>query len=149
MGGGRWYPTLVTLGSGEVFAAAGHPAEDDVFEGRHNNHTPERYAPTADGWTLLATGADRTAPASEVTDDYPHYHLTRNGTLFCDTLGRSSGVASVDDRAYRPYAGKWTGPDTLPIPQDYYSRGSACVLATGVGSLVAIRASMLASASSG
>jgi hypothetical protein len=125
-GGGRWYPTLVTLGSGEVFAAAGHPAEDDVFEGRHNNHTPERYAPSQDQWVLLDGAAHRTAPAGVATDSYPHFHLTRDGTLLCDTLGLSPDVASVGPRAYRPYVGQWTGPDTLPVPHDYYNRGSSC-----------------------
>ena len=124
-GGGRWYPTLVTLGSGEVFAAAGHPAEDDTFEGRHNNHTPERYAPTSDQWALLAGNADRTAPADVPTDSYPHFHLTRDGTLFCDTLGLSTVLASARPRAYRPYAGQWDGPDTFAVPNDYYNRGSA------------------------
>src|SRR6266545_3275646 len=125
-GGGRWYPTLVTLGSGEVFAVAGHPAEDDVFEGRHNNHTPERYSPTQDDWVLLDGSSDRTAPANVATDSYPHYHLTRDGTLLCDTLGLSPNVATVGPRAYRPYAGQWTGPDTLPVPHDFYNRGSSC-----------------------
>src|SRR6266849_1939677 len=39
-GGGRWYPTLCTLASGEVLAFQGHPDGDDA---RHDNNTPERY----------------------------------------------------------------------------------------------------------
>jgi len=47
IGGGRWYPTLVTLGNGEVFAVGGHPSADDLYppdpaDKRHNNNTPER-----------------------------------------------------------------------------------------------------------
>jgi hypothetical protein len=73
-GGGRWYPTLMTVGSGEVLAVAGHPyagvclerdedgncisedttgADDYVFPDddfpRHNNNTPERYRPPTSG----------------------------------------------------------------------------------------------------
>jgi hypothetical protein len=123
-GGGRWYPTLVTLGTGEVFAAAGHPGEDDVFEGRHNNHTPERYAPTGDEWTLMADGAERTAPAGVTNDSYPRYHLTREATLFCDTLGLHESVLPMP-RAYRPYGGSWTDPLAAPIFDDFYNRGSS------------------------
>ena len=52
IGGGRWYPTLVTLENGEVFAVGGHPTADDSYptnvgdaDKRHNNNTPERYSP--------------------------------------------------------------------------------------------------------
>lgn len=128
-GGGRWYPTLVTLGSGEVFAAGGHPADDDTFEGRHNNHTPERYAPTGNEWTLIAEGAERTSaafiPPGGYRDGYPRYHLTKEGTLFCDTYGLHPGLLTVGPRAYQPYAGSWTQPETFPPPNDYYGWGSA------------------------
>lgn len=122
-GGGRWYPTLVTLGSGEVLAVAGHPAEDDTFEGRHNNHTPERYAPTSDEWTLMDAG-ERTAPAEVVTDSYPRYHLTREGTAFCDTLGLHGHFLPAF-RAYAPYGAAWTSPVATAISDDFYDRGSA------------------------
>jgi hypothetical protein len=52
-GGGRWYPTLVTLSNGHVITIAGHPDVSDTYLGRHNNNTPERYSPAANHWTLL------------------------------------------------------------------------------------------------
>lgn len=125
IGGGRWYPTLVTLGNGEVFAAGGHPSVDDTYQTRHNNNTPERYAPGADKWTLITT--DVTAPNSVETDSYPRYHLMPNGFLFFDTAGKDTGDGSVtDERLFDPYAGVWTGPvvanlGTLP---NFYRRGS-------------------------
>lgn len=58
-GGGRWYPTLVTLGDGTVLAVGGHPrvrsAEDDpdglINDGRHGAWFPERYDLGSDTWT--------------------------------------------------------------------------------------------------
>jgi hypothetical protein len=41
-GGGRWYPTLITLASGRVLAVFGHPSQSDF---RHRNNTPEIYNP--------------------------------------------------------------------------------------------------------
>ena len=52
IGGGRWYPTLVTLPQGSVFALCGHPIiweftgssldqEKPNVDARHNNTKPE------------------------------------------------------------------------------------------------------------
>lgn len=49
-GGGRWYPTLLTLGNGEVIAFFGHPRFDDD---RHRNTTAEKYQATGDFWSEL------------------------------------------------------------------------------------------------
>jgi hypothetical protein len=123
IGGGRWYPTLVTLGNGEIFAAGGHPQKSDNYQGRHNNNTPERYSPGAGGvgqWTLMT--ADVTAPNGTDTDSYPRFHLMPSGLLFSTTAGKGG-----NRRLFDPIAGVWTGPDvgslgTLP---GYYNRGSA------------------------
>jgi hypothetical protein len=122
IGGGRWYPTLVTLGNGEVIAIGGHPSVDDNYQGRHNNNTPERYSPGSGKlgkWELM-TG-DPTAPNSTETDSYPRFHLMPDGKLFSDTAGNGG-----DRRLFDPIAGVWTGPNvaslnTLP---GFYSRGS-------------------------
>lgn len=125
IGGGRWYPTLVTLGNGEVFAVGGHPAEDDFYN-RHNNNTPERYSPGADNWTLMTPGL--TAPDGVVTDSYPRYHVMPDGLLFSDTAGNDTGDGSVTKkRLLDPFQAIWTGDDignlgTLPV--DFYDRGS-------------------------
>ena len=128
-GGGRWYPTLITLDNGEVFTVGGHPSADDYYpvsgSQRHNNNTPERYSPGADIWTQMT--ADITAPKSVVTDSYPRYHLLPDGRLFCDTAGKDTGNGAVTlRRIMNPYTGDWEGPnvgglDTLP---GFYDRGS-------------------------
>ncbi len=54
-GGGRWYPTLITLGDGTILAVGGHPRWDDedesISDGRHGAWLPERYDPATDQWT--------------------------------------------------------------------------------------------------
>ena len=77
LGGGRWYPTVVTLATGELFVYAGHPRNDDS---RHNPGTPERYDPVADRWTLLppTIGAGAGFP-----DLYPRLFLLPDGRVFC------------------------------------------------------------------
>lgn len=126
IGGGRWYPTLVTLSNGEVFAAAGHPSDTDDYpangpEKRHNNNTPERYSPSGNKWTLMT--ADLTAPNgfAYATDSYPRFHLLPNGLLFCDTAGDEG-----PQRIFNPYTGVWTGSnvDVSALP-GFYSRGSS------------------------
>jgi hypothetical protein len=59
-GGGRWYPTLATLGDGTVLAVGGHPrvrsAEEDpdglINDGRHGAWLPERYDLATDTWAF-------------------------------------------------------------------------------------------------
>jgi hypothetical protein len=119
IGGGRWYPTLVTLGNGEVMAIAGHPDVTDTYNGRHNNNTPERYSPAANSWTLLEDG--HTAPDNRNTDSYPRFHLLPDGRLFCDTSGDEGDQQILD-----PWTGLWVGDavNASALP-DYYSEGSA------------------------
>lgn len=59
-GGGRWYPTLLTLGDGDILAVGGHPrvsdqmadgADPDGNDSRHGAWLPERYDPASDTWT--------------------------------------------------------------------------------------------------
>ncbi|MGQ0712829.1 MAG: galactose oxidase-like domain-containing protein [Gemmatimonadaceae bacterium] len=105
-GGGRWYPTLLTLANGDVIAFSGHPHRDDS---RHNNDIPERYLGGANAWSLLTT----TAVDLEF---YPRVHLLRDGTVFCATpLG---GVT----RIYDPGAEAFT-PITFTAPSDGIYQG--------------------------
>ena len=53
-GGGRWYPTLLTLADGRILAVGGHPRVSDdqeVNDGRHGSWLPEIYDPGTDTWT--------------------------------------------------------------------------------------------------
>ncbi|MBM3726412.1 MAG: DUF1929 domain-containing protein [Acidobacteria bacterium] len=121
IGGGRWYPTLVTLPSGQVWAVAGHPDISDNYEGRHNNNTPEYYSPSTNKWTV--TTAARTAPGSLNTDSYPRFHLLPNGLLLSDTAGLGDGK-----RLFDPFAGTWTDDSfSFPVSWDagFYDRGSS------------------------
>ncbi len=74
-GGGRWYPTLVTLGTGHVVALSGPPSGADT---RHFNNTVEDYRPTP---PPNGHWVDRgTLPAEMPL--YPRAHLIKDGTLF-------------------------------------------------------------------
>ncbi|MCH9660818.1 MAG: DUF1929 domain-containing protein [Bacteroidetes bacterium] len=60
-GGGRWYPTLITLGDGRVLAVGGHPligrvndegeSDPEVNDGRHGNWLPEIFDPETNTWS--------------------------------------------------------------------------------------------------
>jgi hypothetical protein len=75
-GGGRWYPTLCTLSTGEVLAVAGHPAGDDT---RHNNNHPERYQPLVDRWVMLSPTGPYDVPNPDL---FPRLHVLRDGSVF-------------------------------------------------------------------
>lgn len=125
IGGGRWYPTLVTLQNGEVFSVGGHPDVNDTYNNRHNNNSPERYSPGSNKWILLTD--DITAPNNISTDSYPRYHLLPNGLLFFDTAGADTDNGTTNaKRLFNPFNGTWTGSDigNLSDLPNYYNRGS-------------------------
>lgn len=101
VGGGRWYPTLLTLANGEVLAVAGHPFQTDS---RHNNDSPERYSPGGDTWSLLT--AER-LDAGERSRYYPRFHLLPDGNVFF--VSPVSGAC----RVYNPFTGLTVGA-TIP-----------------------------------
>jgi hypothetical protein len=69
MAGGRWYPTLVTLGNGRVYAFAGlNGTADDM------NKKPEIFNPAGPSW--------QAKPTTDPWPMYPHLFLTENGRLF-------------------------------------------------------------------
>jgi Galactose oxidase-like, Early set domain len=132
-GGGRWYPTLLTLASGEVFAVSGHPyigdivngvpdstgADDYIFPGdmarRHNNNTPERYSPGINQWTLLT--AESSSFNNQGIDEYARVHLGPSGRVFFSTRAKSN------KRFYSAYSGTYSGPD-VPAGDAAYHNGS-------------------------
>lgn len=107
-GGGRWYPTLVTLGDGSILAMGGHPrvrsSEQDpdglVNDGRHGAWLPERYDAVDDAWTYMpghwlyvfwGDVGDHTPPEGQVApaDDagsnylyYPRVFVVPDGRVF-------------------------------------------------------------------
>lgn len=114
-GGGRWYPTLLTLAGGEVLALGGHPASTDRRP-NHNNDSPERYLSSADRWTLLtATAVD--------CPNYPRAHMLPDGRVFINTP-----IAGVL-RRYDPMTGVFVGA-SIPRPGDgaYDGFGATSVL---------------------
>lgn len=96
-GGGRWYPTLVTLANGEVLAASGHPRQSDS---RHNNDTPERYSPAAEAWTTLTAERLDVGVRSRY---YPRCHLLPDGNVFF--ASPLSGAC----RVWNPFTGATVG----------------------------------------
>lgn len=102
-GGGRWYPTLCTLGNGEVYAFEGHPSGTDT---RHGNDTPERYSAGNNTWAMLPK-------VGEITGDpilYPRMHLMNDGHLFVTSNinGHSKNIR-ID-----PFAGSVEDITVLP-----------------------------------
>lgn len=101
-GGGRWYPTLVTLADGQVLAIGGHPLAGgaDMADSRHNNNTPERYSPSGDTWKLMEEEVTATAGDQ---DYYDRLHLAPTGHVFFSTIAKIHG----DTRLFDPYTGKF------------------------------------------
>lgn len=132
-GGGRWYPTFLTLASGEVFAVSGHPFIGDIVNGvpdstgaddyefpgdmgrRHNNNTPERYSPAIDKWTLLT--AESSSFNNQGIDEYARVHLAPSGRVFFSTRAKGN------KRFYSAYSGTYSGPD-VPAEDAAYHNGS-------------------------
>ncbi|MFN0140425.1 MAG: galactose oxidase-like domain-containing protein [Pyrinomonadaceae bacterium] len=115
--GGRWYPTLVTLHDGRVLAVGGHPDRREDFEGRHNNHLPERYSAATDTWTLLSTETE--SPFFSV-DGYPRLHLVPGGDVFFSTV--SNGLNRFFDAHADAFEGEAFGPQTDSV---YHKGGGA------------------------
>ena len=126
-GGGRWYPTLVTLANGESLAVAGHPDQPDS---RHNNDSPERYSPGADWWTLL--GGERLDVGIR-SRYYPRFHLLPDGNVFfvspvnnaCRIWNPFTGTtvgATIPSAGGSLYDASWDFPSTLLplLPEDGY-----------------------------
>lgn len=79
--GGRWYPSLVTLGDGSVMAFFGHLAQPDS---RHRNTLPERYYTAGGAWVNAPKVMAHPIPPGEATRYlfYPRVFQLPDGTLF-------------------------------------------------------------------
>jgi hypothetical protein len=128
-GGGRWYPTLITLADGKVLAVFGHPSRTDR---RHRNDTPERYDPASNLWELLpAIAQDVPNPlAGGPLLNYPRLHLLPNGQVFFATPVNGN-------RFYDTDLGGFVGP-TITAPsespyQDWFVTSALLPLLSGDG----------------
>ncbi|MEH2275072.1 MAG: galactose oxidase-like domain-containing protein [Nostoc sp.] len=82
MNNGRWYPTVLTLGSGRIFALSG-PDKDGKL-----NRQPEIYSVTfPNGWNAF--------PATSSIPEYANLFLLSNGNIFYSgaQMGGNNGVA--------------------------------------------------------
>jgi hypothetical protein len=85
---GRWYPSLVTLPSGEIFVASGvgklvkpiYP-ERPLDSGTNVRQT-ETFSPATGEWRLNPPTANRSLPL------YPRLHLLPNGHVYYDAAGQ-------------------------------------------------------------
>jgi hypothetical protein len=110
-GGGRWYPTLVTLPNGRVLAVSGIPMQVDS---RMFNNSPEvfRPAPAPQGrWSLM--GSDD--PANALAN-YPRLHVLPDGRIFSATPTKNAG-----NRRLNTTTAVWA--DVCPAPPDVLYRG--------------------------
>ena len=127
-GGGRWYPTLLTLANGTVMTVFGHPGSTDH---RHRNNTSEHYHPAGDFWIQFPEIAEAGAVSyfSHFLN-YPRIHLLNDGRVFF--------VTSVNgNRIYDPATGAFTGPaitaPTDPVYVDWHCQSLLLPLLPGDG----------------
>jgi hypothetical protein len=125
--GGRWYPMLVTIGSGDVLAVSGHPSSRDS---RHDHHVPERFTPSpapAGGWTLLWPPH----PDFESRDPhvYPRLHLLPNGRVFCSTpLAAPSRSQLIDPATGARFPAGDAPPDPINFGGEVVQDGTSVLL---------------------
>jgi hypothetical protein len=91
--GGRWYPTLITLASGDVIAVSGHPGSSDAS---HSNNVPEIFSIRSDPkgqWRRLAPYTTAQAPGDydrNAFNFYPRLHLLPSGDILSTNPIRES-----------------------------------------------------------
>ncbi len=116
MNQGRWYPTLVTMGDGQIFTASGvekliKPAyPDDPAASGGNVRETEIYSPQTGKWTQNPTSANRSLPL------FPRLHLLPDGKVYFNAAGQSFNPAGEDyaeaqwnvASAYDPAKQTWT-----------------------------------------
>lgn len=110
-GGGRWYPTLVTLPNGSVLAVSGIPMQVDS---RMFNNSPEVFRPTPapqGRWQLI--GSDD--PTNQLAN-YPRLHVLPDGRIFSATPTKNAG-----NRRLNTSTAGWA--DVCSPPSDVVYRG--------------------------
>ncbi|WP_327096090.1 galactose oxidase early set domain-containing protein [Nocardia vinacea] len=112
-GGGRWYPTILTLPSGDLVAFGGHPSRRS--EDWHENELPERYWSQANTWTWYPTPIHFEHPTLR-GNWYPRATLVTGGLIFFTTKHNN------ECRLFDPNTGALTGPVMDP-PGGMYDAG--------------------------
>jgi hypothetical protein len=113
---GRWYPSLVTLPSGDVLVASGvtklikplYP--DRPADSGTNVKQTETFHPATETWTTNPASASRSLPL------FPRLHLLPNGRVYYDAAGQTFNPdgQSYDEAlwnmaaVYDPAAKSWT-----------------------------------------
>ena len=96
MNQGRWYPSLVTMGDGRMFAASGvrkliKPIyRDDPDSSGGNVRESEIFDPKKGKWTLNPESTNRSLPL------FPRLHLLPNGKVYYNAAGQSFNPAGQD-----------------------------------------------------
>lgn len=156
-GGGRWYPSLVTLADGSVLALCGHPrvfnttydeadpatypaTEDDP---RHNNNSPERFRSSLNAWQLLNPDGLGEGFLHDFAVFYPRAHVLPSGRLLIvQPLYTNPGDGSIDasgawahkslvyDADGQMIVAGFAGPDA--VEGDYLNPGYAAQPTTSV-----------------
>ncbi len=86
---GRWYPSLVTLPSGDVFVASGvskliKPVYlDNTNDTGRNVTETETYSPASGKWTDNGASANKSLPL------FPRLHLLPDGKVYYDAAGQT------------------------------------------------------------
>jgi plastocyanin len=101
----RWYPTVLTLPDGRIFAASGTGATQ-----------VEIYDAAADSWQLV-TGAGRVFP-----ELYPSLHLLPSGQIFYSRVGWAQADTVQTQTAYLTFTGPLAGSWTTLGQQQFYDR---------------------------
>jgi hypothetical protein len=122
MAKGRWYPTVITLGTGQGLTIGGHVENTDLEN--HYNVAPEIFSSNtlAGSWQLLPL-----PPASYGTGEgpnpreYPRLHVLPNGVIFCsspleDDEGRGIPLKM---QAIHPATGQRAFLGMVPADPDY------------------------------
>src|SRR5262249_23527089 len=99
---GRWYPTLVPLRDGSVFAASG----------RNGIQPMEIFGPGPESWTVV-TGADK-----DFSQLYPSMHLLPSGQIFYSRTGWAAMSGTMGARLdfSGPTSAAWTDIAAMEFP---------------------------------
>lgn len=111
--GGRWYPVLITLDTGQILAVGGHSDVRENFPAgnrRHSNNTPERYHPIDNTWKFV--GGDTTEENQIGAYDYHRIFLMPNGNVFFASNTREA------NRVYNPASGKFLADPVVELAPD-------------------------------